>query len=364
MSYDGIQYGQRVDGTTERKLHAKIVDIVLLGATYFSRVMGMGKPLVGKTFDITTKITASSQFQFVTGLEQLNSAAENNTITLSYAQAAGTQPEVSIMLESFANTGATATIDLDAYKYEEAAAELMAQAGSTIYGTGTGGAWNGLGNMVLDSGTIGGQARATYTQLNATVTSWSTTLTLAKMATLDDTISSASISTEKPNIGVTTKAVLSLYEQLLTPNVRASFSEVGYPAVQVRGNGIVKRSELKNGAGFTGLSYRSFPIISDDYATAGYMYFLNERKFDWMGRSIVPDKYKAFLKKVNLGTGKAMEGTGASAMELPSEYNGWFHQESMMMPTQAGTIARFWLIGQLVGKEFRRLGVGTGVTAV
>lgn len=365
MAYDGIQYNNRVDGTTERKLHAKVVDNVLSAPTYFSRILGSGKPFLGKTEDITIDITQDTQGEFFTGLETLNSSAADTTITLSYGHTAFTQPKVNIMLESFANAGATGTIPLDAFKYEKAAAEALQKFGSAIYADGTANRPNGLGNIVLDSGTIGGQARSTYSGLNATVTSWSTALTLAKMATLHDSVSAAGLSSTEPNIGVTTKAVWSLYEQLLTPNVRTSYNDAGYPALAVRGKYAMRnKAELKNAAGFSALSYRGMPIIKDDFCTAGYMYFLNESTFDWMGRTIVPDEWKDVLTKVNLGTMKAYEGTGADALDMPSEYNGWFYQKPLLLPNSAGMVSRFYVIGQVVGKEFRRNGVGTGISTV
>ena len=365
MAYDGIQHGARVDGFTERKLHAKVVDNVLNAPTYFSRILSAGKPFLGKTEDITVDITQDTQGEFFTGLETLNSAAANTTITLSYAHTAFTQPKVSIMLESFANAGETGTIPLDAFKYEKAAAEALQKFGSAIYADGTANRPNGLGNIVLDSGTIGGQSRTTYSQLNATVTASGGTLTLAKMATLFDTISAAGLQSEEPNVGVTTKTVWSLYEQLLTPNVRTSYNEAGYPALSVRGKYAMKnKAELKNAQGFSALSYRGMPIIKDDFCTSGYLYFLNENYFDWMGRTIVPDEWKDVLTKVNLGTMKAYEGTGAEALDMPSEYNGWFYQKPLLLPNQAGMIARFYVIGQLVARGFRRQGVLTGVLNV
>lgn len=363
MAYDGVQYGQSVDGFSERDLYRKVVDNVLNAPSYFSRLMGQGKPMKGKTEDVTIDILRDSQFEWITGVETLASSGANTTITLSYAQAAGTQPKVSIMLESFANSGSTGTIPLDAYKYEKAAAEALQACGTAIYGSGTGNQPNGLGNIVLDSGTIGGQSRATYTQLNATNTSWSTALTLAKMGTLDDAISST-LAGEQTNLGLTTKAVFTLYEQLLSPQVRADYNSVGYNMVSVRGTGMQKRAELKGALGFTSLSYRGFPIIKDEFCTSGTMFFLNENYFDWMGRTIVPDEYKDFLTKVDLGTTKATEGTGYTALDMPSEYNGWFYQKPLMLPNQAGTIARFWVIGQTVGKGFRRLGKGTNISIV
>jgi hypothetical protein len=366
MAYDGIQFGQRVDGFTERKLHAKVVDNILNAPTYFSRIVSAGKPFLGKTEDVTVDIVSDTQGEFYTGLETLNSSAANTTITLSYAHTAFTQPEVSIMLESFANAGETGTISLEAFKYAKAAAETLQRFGSAIYADGTANRPNGLGNIVLDSGTIGGQSRSTYSQLSATVTAASSNkLTLAQMATLHDTISAAGLSSEEPNIGVTTKTVWSLYEQLLTPNVRTSYNEAGYPALAVRGKYAMRnKSELKNAAGFSALSYRGMPIIKDDFCTSGYLYFLNENYFDWMGRTIVPDNFKDFITKVNLGTNKSYEGTGAEALDMPSDYNGFFYQKPLMLPNQAGMIARFHVIGQLVGRGFRRQGVLTGVTSV
>lgn len=361
---DGITNSQRIDGTTERKLHAKIVDNILNSPTYFSRIMSMGKPFMGKVEDVTVDIEQDLQGEFFVGLEDLNSEVVDTTITLSYAHTAFTQPKVSVMLESFANTGSTATISLDAFKYEKAAAETLQALGSAIYGDGTANRPNGLAKIVNNSGTIGGQSRSVYPELNSTVTASSGTITLAKLATLDDATSKSSLEKSEANLGLTTKTIFSLYEQLLTPNVRAEYNSVGYDAVPVRGKSIVKRVELKNAAGFSALSYRGVPILRDDFATSGVFFWLNERSYDWMGRSIVPDEYKNFLTKVNLGTNKAYEGTGAQAMELPSEYNGWFYQKAIMLPNQAGTVGRFYVIGQTVGREFRTLGKLTGITGI
>jgi hypothetical protein len=365
MAYDGIQYGNRVDNFTERKLYAKVVDNVLNYVTYASRIMGQGKPFNGKTEDVTIDVVSDTSGQFFTGVEELNSAASNTTITLSYAQTAFTQPKVSIMTESFANAGPMGTINLDVFKYEKAIAQAQQQLGASIYADGTGNAPLGLAAIVNNSGTIGGQSRSTYSQLNATVTASSGTLSLAKMATLHDAISAAGSSEEEPNVGVTTKTVWSLYEQLLTPQIRNEYSSAGYNALPLRSQFAVKnRAELKGAAGFTAISYRGMPIIKDDFCTSGVLFFLNERYFDWKGRTIVPDEYKDFIKKIDLGTMKAYEGTGAQSVEDMPSAAGWFYQKDMMLPNQAGTIGRVYCIGQVVAKGFRRSGKLTGITGV
>lgn len=364
MSHDGIQFNNRVDNFSERKLHAKVVDNILNAPTYYSRVMSKGQNMEGKTMDYTIDVVSDTQGEFFTGLETLNSSATNTTIGLSYAQTAFTQPKVGIMLEDFANQGSSATINLDVFKYEKAASQALQRLGSAVYADGTANRPNGLGIIVLDSGTIGGQARSTYSQLNATVTASGGTLTLAKMATLDDATSAAGLVSSETNLGLTTKAVWSLYEQLLQPNVRQEYGSIGYNKLGIRSVNVTGGGSAQNGAGFLALQFRGKPIIRDDFATSGSLYFLNEESFGWVGRSIVPSKYKSMVEKVNLGTAKAMESVGADALDMPSEYNGWFYQKDMVLPNQAGTIGRFYVIGQMVAWEPRRNGVLTSVTSV
>lgn len=365
FAYDGNQFNNNVDGFTERKLRAKVVDNILNAPTYYSRVLSKGVPFNGKLEDVTVDVVSDTQGQFFTGLETLAASAVTTTITLSYAQTAFTQPQVSVMLESFANAGTLGTIPLDAFKYQKAAAQALNALGTAIYGTGTASQPDGLGIIVLDSGTIGGQSRATYSALNATVTASGGTLTLAKMATLFDAVSAPGLMSEEPNVGLSNATVWSLYEQLLAPNVRAGYDEVGYDKVSVRSQTATRGNvQLQNGQGFTSLSYRGIPILKDNFATSQTLFFLNENYYEWHGRTVVPDEFKDSVEKVNLGTMSAYEGTGAAALDLPSEYNGWFYQKPLTIPDQAGRIARFYVIGQMVAYGFRRQGKLTGITSV
>ena len=360
---DGIAVHNRVEATTERKLNAKVVDNILNSRTYFSRLMGMGKPFRGSTFDYTIKITDSGLGEFFSGLETLATSASDTTITLSFAHAAFAQPVVLPMLESFANTGPEATIDLDLFKLEEAVAEATQKLGAAAYGTGSGDEPLGLGAIIddgTDVGTIGGQTRSSYDPLDATRTASGGTLTLAKLATLHDNCTAAGVETEEPNIHLTNKTVWSLYEQLLTPAVRAEYSAVGYPKVPIRGSGIVKPTELKGGSGFTALSYRGAPVLKDDACTAQNWFMVNERYIDWRGRTVVPSKFKGQLSKVDLGTPKTMEGVAAA----PSKYHGFFFQDLRMLPNQAGMIGRYYVIGQMVVSQPRTNGRLTGITGV
>lgn len=362
---EGINPNNRINPTTERKLYRKVVDNVLSSRTFMARVMGNGKPFNGKTFDIPIKVSDSGLGEYFAGLEALSTAASDTLIELSFAHTAFAQPVVSVMLESFANSGPEQSIDLDVFKLEEAVAESIQSLGSAMFGTGAGNQPLGLEAHVDDTtntANFGGQSRTTYSALNSTVTASGGTLTLAKLATLESAISAGGIESEYPTIHLTTKTVWDLYERLLQPNVRAEYSSVGYPALSLRGNSIARsRAELKGAAGFTAVSFRGVPVIADDACTSGVWYMLNERYLEWRGRTIVPSKYSGVLEKVSL-TGNTMEGVGAQ-ISAPSDA-GWFFQKMQAMPNQAGMIGRFYVIGQLVGSQPRRQGKLTGITGV
>lgn len=363
---DGINPNARINATTERKLYAKVVDNILNSRTFMARLFGNGKPFNGKTYDIPIKVVDSELGEFFVGLEALSGAASDTLIELSYAHTAFAQPVVSIMLESMANSGAAQTIDLDVFKLEEAVAEASSRLGAAVFGDGTADRPLGLAAQVDDgttAGTIGGQSRTTYSALNGTVTASGGTLTLNKLATLEDATRASGLESERPTIHVTTKTVWSLYEQLLQPNVRAEYASVGYNALSLRGNAIMKsEAQLKGAAGFTALSYRGRPVIADDAATAGVWFMVNENYLYWAGRSIVPGAYRGVLEKVNLTNDKTIEGVAAQ-IAPPKDY-GWFSQGRQQLPNQAGMIGRIYVIGQICGSQPRRHGKLTGITGV
>ena len=361
---DGINPTNRVEGKTLRALHAKVIDTVLTSPTYMGRLMAKAKKFSGVVMDITVKYQQSSQFEWFTGLENLNSSAEDNEITLSFAHTAGTQPEVGIMLESFANAGPEGVIPLDAYKFQEAGLEVAQNVASAVYGTGSGDQPNGLQAFVDDgtnSANWGGQARGTYTTLNAAYTDSGGTMTLAKLGTLDDNASAGADLGAVPNINVMDFTRWSLYEQLLDPQVRANYDSSGAPRMSVMGEG-TKEGSLGGAAGFQSLAHRGMPSIKDKKCTSGVWYKLNESSFGWRGRTIVPENYKKLgLRKVDLGLSTIDTPT---QKETPSDFNGWFYQPPMMLPDQAGTIARYYVIGQLMGGNPRLNGQLHSITGV
>lgn len=361
--YDGIQNSARVSGLGNPKLYTKVVDQVLLSPTVMTRSMFGAKPFEGITQDIDLDVVSDTQGQWVTGLEELNMSAVSTTVRTSFAHAAFTQPQVSIMLESFANSGSVGgVINLDDFKYAKAAAQVVQAIGSAAYGFGTANQILGL-EAIVDNGTnnatIGGISRSTYAQLDAyLVTVTSNKLTLATLDTLHDNIRAAGLTNEKPNIAYTTKAVWSLYGQLLQPYVRQSYREVGYDRLANNMKwGERSNPQLRASAGFDGLTYRTLTLIDDDFANAGQIYMVNEDYLNWYGRSDVPAEYQDTIEHVSFDNNDTYEGTGALAVEaMPSTDHGFFYQPPQQMPTQGGKYARFWTIGNYIADSYRRHG--------
>ena len=133
MAYNGSPLTNRVLNFTYNKIYAAVVDNILTSSTYASRVMGMGKPFQGSTYDYTVRISTDTQGQWVTGVETLNAAAVNDTIALSYADTHFVQPKVTIMWESFENAGPQQAISIDAYKLKAAGADALNSVATALY---------------------------------------------------------------------------------------------------------------------------------------------------------------------------------------------------------------------------------------
>ena len=358
---DGIAYGNRITNFSHNEAAPVVVDAVLSSPTYWARVNGMGKKFSMPTAQYTVKVEKTNLTQAYQGLETLNSSASDTTIQLEFNHTAITHPAVKIFLENMAAEGAGEDINLSDFIDAEAVAEINEYLGTIAFATGTG--KNPLGlEAIVDDGTnaatIGGQSRTTYPELNSTVTASGGTVSLAKMATLISAISSG---VKNPSIGVTTETVWNLLEELLLPQNRGSYGDVGYSKLAIRGKNPVRSDvELHGASGFTAITYRGIPIIADEFATSGVLYFLNENYLEWKGRTSVPKDFKGDFSPISLG--KSMKTLDVPYSQ-PTSY-GWFYQKEQMMPNQAGRIGRYHVIGQLCSANPRYHGKLTGITGV
>jgi hypothetical protein len=357
MAADGMAYGNRITHFNTSKAAATVVDAILNSTYFASRMLYNGKNFDKATLKKTVKIVRRSQGQWVSGLESLNSSAENVTIQMEFNQTLYTSPVVDILAEAFAREQ-DQDIDYNAFNKEDALDEVTQDLSSAFYGTGSAKMPLGL-EAIVDDGTnvstIGGQSKSTYPTLAGTVTASGGNLSLSKMATLHSTVSDTGPK-EMPTMFDTTFTIFDLYESLLTPTLRHEYQVLPmggkYP--------VASDKVLSMGAGFNVHTYRGIPMLRDKACTSGVLYLLNENYLQWFGRTVVPAEFRDFLKPVRLGK-SVKEG---QASERPSDYHGFFYQEKQMMPNQGGIISRFWVVGQMVSFQPRRQGKLTGITGV
>src|SRR3990167_4103553 len=246
-------------------------------------------------------------------------------------------------------------MDLMAVEVKSAAQDMADSVGTMLYGDGTGNSNKdtlGLGALVDDGtlvATIGGLSRSTYTTLQSTVTASGGTLSLAKMSTLYNNITSGS---QKPSLGITTEAIFSLYESLLQPQERIA-KDVSM--MKSEGNMAKEGTGFIGGTGFTGLFFKGFPILADEKASSYSgsstpLLFLNEDFIDWFALPFFetePIKYKNADVKGN---------DYSEVMGLGFSWSGWIKPAN-----QAALIGHVYLGGNLITDNPKRHGVLTGI---
>jgi hypothetical protein len=171
-------------------------------------------------------------------------------------------------IEEAKNNGEAEIINLLEAKIMQAEESLREGFNQMFFSDGTGNSgknWNGLGNLVESSGTVGGIDRAgtgnsfwqSYEENTATA------LTLAQMATAYNTVS---VGNDHPDTILTTQTLFEKYEALLQPQLRYTDTKTA-------------------DAGFQNLLFKAAPIMYDVHCTAGVMYFLNTKYITLVGHS-------------------------------------------------------------------------------
>ena len=171
-------------------------------------------------------------------------------------------------IEEAKNNGEQEIINLLEAKIMQAEESMREGFNRMFYADGTGNSnkdWNGLGNIVEASGTVGGINRATsgneywrsYEENTATA------LTLAQLSTA---YNSVSVGNDHPDMVLTTQTLFEKYEALLQPQLRYTDTKTA-------------------DAGFQNLLFKAAPVVYDEHCTAGVVYFLNSKYLTLVGHT-------------------------------------------------------------------------------
>lgn len=342
-----MAFNNVVDTITLEEIVPRVVDTVLRGNTFATKMLSKTKRFGAATMDFPIKYQIGTAIQSFLGFDALPTSFTDTRVLLKYNPRFVAANVALAGTDLIANNTAAKVLDLTKIEMQSRAQDLADGIGTMLYSTGTGNSSKdllGLG-AIVDNGnsvaTIGGLSRSTYTTLQSTVTSAST-LSLSTMRTLYNAIADATVA---PTRSYTDYPTWALYEQLLQPQEKI-FKEVN----------IVPN--YKGYEGFAGLMYAGMEIVPDRKATAGYMYFLNENFVDFYGLDAELDAFEG-ARKVDVA-GKLFAGNSYNEVGNLGFYWTGFIKTSSQFAFNSFII----LAGNLCTDNPRRHGVLTGITTI
>jgi hypothetical protein len=237
--------------------------------TYFLQDKGRIRMLNGGTKIVEPLIYGeSSTVKSYSGYDSISLTAQTGITAAEYDWKQYAASIAISGIEEAKNNGEQEIINLLEAKIMQAEESMREGFNRMFYADGTGNSnkdWNGLGNLVEASGTVGGINRATagneywrsYEENTATA------LTLAQMSTA---YNSVSVGNDHPDMVLTTQTLFEKYEALLQPQLRYTDTKTA-------------------DAGFQNLLFKAAPVVYDEHCTAGIVYFLNSKYLTLVGHS-------------------------------------------------------------------------------
>ena len=169
-------------------------------------------------------------------------------------------------IEEAKNNGDAEIINLLEAKIMQAEESMREGFNTMFFSDGTGNSskdWNGLDNLVDNTGTVGNIDSSTYTWWKSYKEATAGALTLAQMATA---YNSVSVGNDHPDTLLTTQTLFEKYEALLQPQLRYTDTKTA-------------------DAGFQNLLFKAAPVMYDTGCTAGTFFFLNSKYLTLVGHS-------------------------------------------------------------------------------
>lgn len=329
-----------VRSVTEEQFLPVVVDNVYEGNVLFMRMKDKRKSWsTGSRLNIPTEVGERTQGGSYSGADTFGTAQEDTRKQFNIDPSQYYWSATITGIQAAANSGERAIVDLMTEEFRSVGEAMRQRMGADLYGDGTGNGNKNLTGLVahVDDGsnvaTYQGLSRTTYPKLKSTLSAQSGALGLDDLAASFD---AAQVGADQPTIGVTTPAVFSIYEALLTSNSRYSIVQnSGRFTLTAAG---VENAGITGNAGFTGLMFRGMPIVSDDKCPAGNLFMLNENYLD--------------LYEMN------MDSNFVSGMQEGFGWTGW------KKPTNQDVITGQLLwYGEMVGTQPRKHARRTGITS-
>ena len=336
----------RVTTTTNSKLLPKVVDTILGSNVLATRMLTNAQKWSGEKIQKSVKTEKNDQGSSFSGFDTFSTSAVDTRQKLEFDAKFYEIPVIVSLTEIAKNKSDEGRVlDLMALEMASTAEDMADDIGTMFYADGTGNSGKdflGLEAIVDDgtnAATYGTLSRSTYTTLSSTVTASSGSITLAKMAAL---YSAASSGAQTPTLGLTTETVYNLYQSLLTSQER-----IVKDVSMMRSGG-----KLIGGTGFTGLYYLNTPVVADEKATSGVLYFVNENFLEWRALPM------PMTEKVNFSVTDIEGNDYTNVKGLGFSWSGWIKPDN-----QASLIGHIYLGGELWSSNPKRHAKLTGITS-
>jgi len=333
-----IPLGNFVTTTTRARFFNKAVDNAYAGNILFERLRKQARPWTGGTpLSITTHISKRTQGGSFSGFDTLPTAQEDTRIKMTVGVAEYSSAPLTFSgVQLAVNKGPEAYINLMADEFQFSGKDLSDKIGDTIYLDGTGNSSKDINGLVyhVDDGTnvtnYQNQSRTTYPNLNATLTTQSGGFSFSDLATDTD---ASQIGDDSPTIMITTPAVFSIIERLVTPTLN-----VNYGTAPVTGANTGGTNGIGLSLGANRLWWRGMPIVADEKCPSGNIFTLNENHL--------------FLYTLDY-TSEVVESTK----------EGFAFTGFKKGQNQNAVVGHLLFAGQLVGDSPRTMARRTGVTS-
>ncbi len=350
-----MQFSEAVTSVTRTYIVPKVYDTITRGSPVLMKLMQNAKPWrTGVSYQVIIKYLDSTNGGNTGIADKLDTDRQNVRTTMTFNPKMAYKPVVIANIEQTLNQGDEQVVDLLEAEFDSQAQSLCNLMAQNLWtGTGVGNSWDSLFNAADDGtnfSTYGGLSRTTYPTLDGYYLASAGALTLAKFATAYDAVQ---IGNDAPDIIATTKSIWSTYESLLTPTVRAGYTQNGYPKINAFGM-VSGAQALAGQQGFDVLFFRGTPIVKDEQIPSGKLFLINTNYFGMKGIKIQGLKQVNF-KKTNDGVPLGVPG------RIPSTLG--FNFRDMMSPVdQLAEVGQLVMAGDFISENPRLQGQMVGVS--
>lgn len=353
-----MTFSAAVTTVTRKLIPKKVFDTVTLGTPGLMTFMRTAKDWrTGTSYAPVIQYTDTTNGGNTGIANQLDSDRQNTRVSMDFEVKMAYKPVVIADIEATLNKGDEQIVSLMEVEFDTQAKSLLNLMAQNLYsGTGVGDSWDSLAGAASDStlyATYGGLSRSTYSSIDGYYLAAAGALTLAKLATGFDAVT---VGMEEPSVILTTKAVWSSYEALLTPTLRASFQTFAAPNYDQYGMLMDSKSNAFGTQGFRAITYRGVPVVKDEQVPSGKLIFVNQSAFGMRGVSIEGKDYDTLnFKKLSSDAPKGVPGNVPSAKG--------FNFRVMKAPVdQLSQVGYLLFAGNFVSENPRLLGTMAGVS--